>query len=257
MTVDISDEELHEVAVYLREFGRRLSRLLPAVKSVEAFGEDLGDVEISLNELLPLDIESALRPFCETPHVYVAFRWALQDLAGKLRAVADFNLGHQSPPGLYSFVRHATRVVGFALLRLDRVTDGTVSLEPRRRNRAPLRWRAPSFDDFLRTPRDVVEVIRSYRAVLDDHLSPLGYGEAAQECSPDPVPCLLQPLWLLPSPREAIEEALHAAIGITRDPRIRQNLEADLEALKNYMPSEAIPVNQLEHSEAWKRVHAL
>jgi hypothetical protein len=260
MPPDTSEQELHDLTIYLREYGRRLSRLLPAVKSAQAFGEDVHDVEISLDELLPLDIESALRPFCEAPRDYARFQfqWALRDLLEKLRAVADFNIGRQFPRGVYSFVRHATRVVGFALLSLERATaDETASPVPRRRNRAAtLRQRVPAFDDFLRTPPDVIEIIRAYRARLDDHMSPLGYSEAAPECSLDPLPCLLQPEWVLPHSKEAIEKALRTALGIARNRRIRRNLAVDLELLKNYVPADAIPSNTLEHIDKWKRVHA-
>jgi hypothetical protein len=254
-----SEQELHDIAVYLREYGRRLLRLLPAVKSAQAFGEDVHDVDISLDELLPLDIESALRPFHEALRTYLPFQWALRDLLQKLRAVADFNIGRQSPQGLYSFVRQTMRAIGFAFLRLERVAAGeTGGLESlHRKHVRTLRQRVPAFDDFLRTPPEVIEIIRAYRARLDDHMSPLGYAEAAPECSPDPLPCLLQPEWVLPHSKETIEKALRTALGIARNRRIRRNLAADLELLKNYVPADAIPGNTLEHIEAWKRVHAL
>jgi hypothetical protein len=253
--------QLSDTVAYLVEYGRRLSRLLPAVKSAHAFGDDVHDVEISLDELVPLNIEEALRPFCESPRAYAhfQFQWALHDLLQKLRAVADFNLGRQSPRGLYSFVRHATRVVGFALLRLERVgADADNSPEPLHRKHArTLRQRVPAFDDFLQTPPEVIETIRAYRARLDDHLHPLGYSEAAPECSPDPLPCLLQPEWVLPHSRETIEKALRTALGIARNRRIRRNLAADLELLRNYVPADAIPLDTLEHINEWKRRHAL
>jgi len=254
-------KQLSKIVAYLVEYGRRLSRLLPAVKSAQAFGDDVRDVEISLDELQPFDIEAALRPFCETPRAYARFQfqWALRDLLQKLRAVADFNIGRQFSWGLYSFVRHANRVVGFALLRLERAAAvETVSPEPRRRNRAAtLRQRVPAFDDFLRTPPEVIEIIRAYRARLDDHLHPLGYSEAAPECSPDPLPCLLQPDWVLPHSKETIEKALRTALGIARNRRTRRNLTADLELLKNYVPADAIPSDTLEHVDKWKRLHAI
>jgi hypothetical protein len=257
---DTSEQELHDIAIYLREYGRRVSRLLPAVKSAQAFGEDIHDVEISLDELLPLDIESALRPFCESLGNYAGFQfqWALRDLLQKLRAIADFNIARQFPRGLYSFIRHATRVVGLALLRLERAeADETGSLGRRRRDRVKtLRQRVPAFDDFLRTPPEVMEIIRAYRGRLDDHMSPLGYSEAAPECSPDPLPCLLQPEWVLPYSKDTIEKALRTALGIARNRRIRRNLTADLELLKNYRPADAIPSNTMAHIDEWKRLHA-
>jgi len=263
---EIIEQELHDIAIYLREFSLRLSRLLPATKSAQVFGDDVRDVEICLDELLPLDIESALRPFCETPHAYARFQfqWSLRDLLQKLKAVADLNVGREFPQGLYSFIRHATRVIGFALLRLERVADEPASPEPKgrnrvttRRNRATtLRQRVPAFNDFRRTPPEVIEIIRAYRARLDDHMSPLGYSEAAPECSPDPLPCLLQPEWVLPHPKDTIEKALRTALGIARNRRIRRNLTADLELLKNYVSPDAIPLDTLEHIDAWKRVHA-
>lgn len=155
MAADISEQELHDVVVYLREYGRRLSRLLPALKSAQAW-EDVHDIGISLNELVPLDIESALRPFYETPAAYARFRfsWALRDLLQKLSTVADLDIGSLSPPGLFSFVRHARRAISFAFLRLERAEAvETASPEPRHRKRVTtLRQRVPAFDDFLRTP---------------------------------------------------------------------------------------------------------
>jgi hypothetical protein len=250
--------QLADTAAYLQEYGRRLSRLLPAVKMAQAHGEDVADVEISLDELVPLDIEAALRPFREIPRDYVSFQWALRDLLQKLRAVADFGIGRQSPRGLYSLVRHAIRVVGFALLRLQRVAeDETVSPEPRRRRRArTLRQRVPALDDFLRTPSDAIEIIRSFRSRLDDHLNPLGYDAAAHHLSPGPFSCHLVPEWVLPHSRETIEKALRTALGIARNRRIRRNLTIDLERLKNFLPTEAIPVNVDEQIEVWERLHA-
>ncbi len=253
--------QLSETVAYLLEYGRRLSRLLPAVKSAQAFGEDVHDVEISLDELLPFNVEEALRPFCESPRAYARFQfqWALRDLLQKLRAVADLNIGRQFPPGLYSFTRHATRVVGFALLRLERVAaDEAGSPEPPHRKHArTLRQRVPAFDDYLRTPPEVIEIIRAYRERLDDHLHPLGYAEAAPECSPDPLPCLLQPEWVLPHSKGTIEKALRTALEIARNRRIRRNLTVDLELLKNYVPADAIPSDTLKHVDAWKRLHAI
>lgn len=193
-----------------------------------------------------------------TPRAYLPFQWALRDLLENLQAVADFNIGQQSPPGLYSFVRHAIRVVGFALLRLHRVEAGeTVSPEPRRKRVTTLRQRVPAFDDVLRTPPDAVEIIRAYRARLDDHLQPLGYSEAAQECSPGTTPCpLLHPLWVLPHSKETIEKALRTALGIARNRRIRRNLSVDLERLEDFLPAGAIPSDTLGHIQAWRRVHA-
>jgi len=251
--------QLSETVAYLLEYGRRLSRLLPAAKSAQAFGDDVHDVEISLDELLPFNVEEALRPFCESPRAYARFQfqWALRDLLQKLRAVADLNIGRQSPRGLFSYVRHATRVVGFALLRLERVAgDEAVSPERKRDCARTLRQRVPAFDDFLRTPPEVTEIIRAYRARLDDHMSPLGYAEAAPECSPDPLPCLLQPEWVLPHSKGTIEKALRTALGVARNRRIRRNLTVDLELLKNYVSPDAIPSDTLEHIDAWKRVHA-
>jgi hypothetical protein len=270
MTADISEEELHDTVAYLREYSRRLTRLLPAAKMYLP-GDDVDDIPISLNELVPLDIESALRPFCETPRAYARFRfsWALHDLLRKLWAVADFGTGREAPPGLFSFVRHAIRAIFFAFLRLERAEeDETVSPEPTRGKLATtLRRRVPAFDDFLRTPPDVIEIIRAYRAVLDDHLGPIGYAEV-QECSPEPRIAFLKPDWLLPRPKEDIEKALRTALGIARNRRIRHNLNADLESLKNYVPADTIPEGTLweltarilntpqEHIEAWKRVQA-
>jgi hypothetical protein len=270
MTADISEQELHDVVVYLREYGRRLSRLLPAAKMYLP-GDDVDDITISLNELVPLDIESALQPFCGTPRAYAPFRfsWALRDLLRKLWVVADFGMGRQSPPGLFSFVRHARRATLTAFLRLERAeADETVGPGLRRGKRTTtLRQRVPAFDDFLRTPPDVIEIIRAYRAVLDDHLGPLGYAEV-QECSPEPCIAFLKPDWLLPRPKEDIEKALRTALGIARNRRIRHNLNADLESLKNYVPADTIPEGTLweltvrilntpqEHVEAWKRVQA-
>jgi hypothetical protein len=258
MTSDISEQELSDTAAYLREYGRRLSRLLPAAKMAQAHGEDVDNVEVSLNELVPLDIESALRPFHDSPRSYLPFQWALSDLLQKFRAVADFNIDRQAPPGLFSLVRHAIRVVGFALLRLQRVTeDETVSPELKRRKRArTLRQRVPAFEDFARTPPEVVEVIRAYRARLDDSLNPLGYDGAAHHLSPGPFSCHLTPDWVLPHSKETIEKALRTALGIARNRRIRRNLSVDLERLKNYVPAEAIPVSVLEQIEVWEHVHA-
>jgi len=45
-------------------------------------------------------------------------------------------------------------------------------------------------------------------------------------------------------------------MGIARDRRIRSNLTIDLERLKNFVPTEAIPVNVDEQIEVSKRIHA-
>lgn len=93
--------------------------------------------------------------------------------------------------------------------------------------------------DTLSISRDTMDIIGDYGMVLE---------KISKESNN-----MLKPVSKLPHPKEKIEDALKAALKITKDEKLKNDLLIALTALDDFVRDEEVPSDPIENMAAWAK----